>query len=407
MRILPNRVLQGSRDRVADWTLQTSRCELKGSGELVLPTEVAANAEVAIAVRQALLRRAYGAWPESNSAEFLSDCMRLREARDHICFWGDPEATSQLGSWLSGKESPSASALDRIQLGTLTIRNATDTFGPLHFELMRAASLSTKVPATDAILLQIVEHFSSRHKSQLVIYSSVVRNRESTPLLRGGAAIHMLHTKHLNSDFLGIVPWLHPADGTVEVADYREMYMGNETDRLRKPVLNIEYPDEAEFCKTIVESVPRLARCSIQQSSEGSPALLSKPRISWRSGHTMIHLESGHYDAIEECLDSLNRNDSDRPLIAVSSLEDTGNGRLQKMLRSQEFFLSAIIPGSLTNAGKQKYDEFSVRGIWSHIPKSVSLAEPMYLKRGMAAKEQKIRECVIKTILLWQGTASR
>jgi hypothetical protein len=224
----------------------------------IAPIEARTNPQTAIRARLAILLATYH--DDYHTDSF--DIERLSRAVEHgdeaIAFWGEPTSINRLRYWLASRSfAPSARQLAELELGTATLLNVTAEMGAGHRELCRGGSVCHTISAIGPII-------SSLLRPQAIVESnedfhtvvSVVRNRRSVPGIAGGAAVHRLHTRELQSSFWGFAPWYVMQGGVLELLDYREIYRDSDAVRTAvaaTPGVHLVDYSEASFVTDLLE----------------------------------------------------------------------------------------------------------------------------------------------------------
>jgi len=211
------------------------------------PLETCRFPRHAVRMRHSVLLRVY-------CGDYHTDCFdidRLAHAvergEERIWLWGEEDQIRAFHAYCTGDFNDPPD----LRLGTVTVLPAEFLFGAGRHELCRSGSCDTSLGAKGASLQRIV-NFVERHAEAGPADSWVLtpRNRASAPSLRGGEAVHRLHSHHLRTRFWGFAPWYVMQGGALEMLDLRECDRdGGDTDggrHWRQPWL-LRTPQAARF----------------------------------------------------------------------------------------------------------------------------------------------------------------
>jgi hypothetical protein len=397
MRILPATPLPKAEEAIA-----RLRGAAGSAGDparwLVTAAETRLRPDLTLALRNALLRRALGAWP----AQTGDMPGKVQMGEEDVCFWGPEDAVATVRSWMGAAAVPPEADLAELPLGTATIRDGKEEFGPGAVELSRTCNLSPR-PAALAVALQAAAHHARaaapEAKASPQVYAAVVRNRIGDPGAGGAPDLHRVHTDDLCTEFLGVLPsFRHPLDGHVEVGDYRELPVeaGGEPPR----VLHVADPDDAALAAALVAASPRLAGAAV--APPGPPPAGAPPgaRLKKTKFHHAMHLGPADGRAVTAALAGAGEGPDALPVLAFVSLEEPGTRDVQVELHARGFWLCALIPRR--PPGKRgPASALPARGVWGRVPPGAPLAVPAWLEDGAAPGEDALRERFRALLARW------
>lgn len=401
MRILPATPLR----RADEAKARLQGCAGGAAGEPApwfLPAaETRQQVQLTLALRNALMRRALGAWP----AQTGDVPGKVQLGEEDVCFWGPEDAIAEVRRWIAGAAVPPEETLAALPLGTATIRDGKEEYGPGAFELSRTCNLSPR-PAAAPVALQAAAHLArsaapDAAKAPPQVYAAVVRNRAADPGAGGAPDLHRLHTDELCTEFLGVMPsFRHPLDGHVELGDYRELPVDAAAEPPR--VLHVLDPDDAALAAAIVAASSRLAGATL--APPGPPPAGAPPgaRLKKARFHHAMHLGPADARAITAALAGAGEGADAVPVLAFVSLEDAGTRDVQVELHARGFRLCAVVPRRPPGR-RGPPSAVPARGVWGRVPAGARVAAPGWLDGGAAPGEERLRERVGKLVAGWAG----
>jgi hypothetical protein len=220
------RIINPFKDRLQYWQEIVAQLEFDSKTQYISPEETKQAPLVTLKARLHTLLRVYQNDYHTDAFDFERLAKGISNGRERISFWGDEHSINSLKDWMQRQYQPTDFELDELNLGTATLLDVQHEYGDGYAEMCRTANACSAVPATGPILCDLMcllndppEHFARYHT-----LLSFPRNRTSTIDIRGGAAIHRLHVREIESSFWGIAPWYVMQGGYLEVLDYRELY---------------------------------------------------------------------------------------------------------------------------------------------------------------------------------------
>lgn len=220
----------------------------------VLPKISQCFPEKAMNTRLSILTQVYNNDYHTDSFDTSRIIKRINDNNELIWFWG---AESQIKRLLLYFHSKKKVGPKNLLLGTVTAINASEEFGLGVAELCRSGSIDNILPGKPPIIHRILSYLSKEDESLYNRFHTlclVPRTRKSEPGIRGGEAVHTIHTKYLRSRFWGFAPWYVMQGGLLELLEYREINRNIEdiiNDTNLDNYLYILDFNEAEFVKCL------------------------------------------------------------------------------------------------------------------------------------------------------------
>ncbi|WP_428262084.1 hypothetical protein [Haliangium sp.] len=186
---------------------------------VVGPEVTSRNPEAALEVRLSVLRRTYRGDYHTDAFDIERLGRQIRSGDEAIWFWGEGAEIDRLRAVLEGGDGSRD-----LDLGTVTVLSGEGEFGEGHGELCRSGSQS-RFSARGAIVYRTLGYVEERERWLRGRYHTltlVPRNRPSTDEVRGGEAIHRIHSRYVQSRFWGFAPWHVMQGGVLEMLDHRE-----------------------------------------------------------------------------------------------------------------------------------------------------------------------------------------
>ncbi|MFD7730113.1 hypothetical protein ACFV6F_06980 [Kitasatospora phosalacinea] len=354
----------------------------------VAPVESAASAAVAVEVRMRVLLDTYRGDYRTDSFAVERLAAQVREQRESIWFWGGSAEVSRLRAALRGGRLP---ADWQPALGTVTVLDAEAEFGPGHGELCRSGSTSGEFGAKAPIMWRTLGFLDGRESGLRDAFHSLVltpRNRPSTATVRGGEAIHRIHTHYVRSRFWGYAPWYVMQGGVLELTEFRESNRDPQDVRTALESTGTWYfADAAE-----ADFAAALCRISFDvgvptQVGTGSATRSLRARLTTpasadleRDNHGTVSVDEDGPLLFEDALEQLDR----LPVccaVAHVPLTDPATVPLQRLLGERGFRLTAVLPPKRTwivRDGVTRDIETRPTGMWSRPRPGLPVVAPYY-----------------------------
>jgi hypothetical protein len=355
----------------------------------VRPEETMAAPAVAVEARMRVLLKTYGGDYRTDSFDVERLAAQVRERKELIWFWGEGEQVGRLRASLRECRLPDSWL---PSLGTVTVLNAEAEFGPGYGELCRSGSTSSEFSAKAPIMWRTLGYLNGRERSLREAFHSLVltpRNRPSSATVRGGEAIHRIHTHYVRSRFWGYAPWYVMQGGVIELTEFRES--NRDPDDVRtalqsSPPWLFADNTEAEYAAALAlisfgAAVP--VRVGAQAPFRDPQARLTAPPSAEleRDNHGTVTVTAGGPLRFTE---ALRRLDGLGVCCAVVHLPltDPSTVYAQSLLRKRGYRLTAVLPPKRTwvmRDGRKSDVALEPVGIWSRPRPDLAVVAPYYL----------------------------
>jgi hypothetical protein len=370
------------RDRLIEILQQTLRelVSFDPTVNIIRPSESSLHPRIAHRIRHDVLFEVY-------QNDYHTDCLddkriveRISRGSEKLWFWGDAgEIAAVRRCFAEQCEAP-----PRLALGTVTVLPAEGIAGRGTGEICRSGSLDARLGARGAGVERIVDFMSGAAWGE--DYASLMltaRNRASAPGVRGGEAVHRLHSHYVRSRFWGFAPWYVMQGGCLELLDLRECERDpNQTlSGFRvSPDWWVPGADEADF----IEAVCRL--------NYGI-----RPRIRWAAPGGACEFRVRIGDKLPDDIQPFNcaymiadadgeiefahglRLLSDRnpcSIVVGVPLDDPCSSTMQRALKSRGFELYGMLPPRTAGIHSRR-----PIGYWCRLRGDLQVAAPFYLGR--------------------------
>ena len=382
-RVLGTRI-QRTSAREAAWQLAIRRDNVISF--CITPEDTARNAELACRLRATILQRTYNNDYHTDTTDIQRLAQTVREGRERILFWGEPEAIRNVREWFATQANPDTAQLEALDFGTASTLDMEGIYGSGYAELSRTGSVCRSITASGPILAELwrmlrggAEQFQTQHS-----FVALPRNRRTTREVRGGAAVHRMHVRMIGSAFWGIAPWYVMQGGVMEVLDFREVYRSPEliVDLHRNVrelwfesregeayvgnLLALNFGEEARAAAT-----PRLADKRTKLVSGWQVSYIGPENLR-PFGPAIIRPCNADGDDLDAVVDQASR----AATIAVFvPLEQPERASVQHWLARVGFQLTGIIPSKPSERSRTP-----LIGVWSRSRPELLWVEPQYLR---------------------------
>jgi hypothetical protein len=359
------------------------------------PAESRTNPEVALTARVNVLAATYRGDYHTDSFDIARLANQVRAGTEAIWFWGGEDEIRTLRRLL---RSGTPDDVPDLELGTVTVLDAQEEFGPGYGELCRSGSTDRTCGAKAPIISRTLGFLDGSEAWLRARYHTLEltsRVRRSEPGVRGGEAIHRIHCRYARSRFWGYAPFYLMQRGVLEQLEYRES--NRDPDDVRKALRasngwSFADPDEASFAAALVRlnygfdvpaaTVPARPRASDHAVSVVMP---KTPELVPANHGTVVPLGYGHATpveplpasaAVEQVVDS-----GVCCAVVWVPLEDPGGVGFQAWLSSLGFTLTAVVPPKHTGPasdGVGRRDRVPAFGIWSRPRPGLPIVPPYY-----------------------------
>jgi hypothetical protein len=160
------------------------------------PGETSLHPEAAVKIRHQVLMRTYA---DDYCVDNLDTCvstLNIERDSEFIWFWGGKDQISKLRCLFQ----ETSGVITDLDIGTVTVHDAYEEFGPGYGQLCRAASMDRTLGAKAPILWRTIGYLNGREKALHERYHSLIlfsRNRPSSPNVRGGEAVQHIYSQHV------------------------------------------------------------------------------------------------------------------------------------------------------------------------------------------------------------------
>lgn len=362
---------------------QTARASgFDAEGQMIGPLETAAAPDVAADIRLRVLLETYQGDYHTDSFDFARVAGRICAGDESIWFWGGADEIDRVRAAL--RDGRLDGPLPEV--GTVSVLSAEEEFGPGHGELCRSASLDRTIGGKGFMVWRTLQYVSGREPTLSNRYHTLVlaaRNRASAPGVRGGEALHRLHTAYVRSLFWGVVPYYVMQGGVLEQTELRE---SNRNPDVVAAALDVPWcfaeERDAAFARAL--SMVNLGRSPVTNvSSAASSGVAPMMRLLQPPSEDLVgnnHITLVADDRGERPADLVARCEALEPCcIAVKvSLEDAPHVALQRWLNEQGFRMSAVVPPKLVPS-TGSVDRHTASAIWTKPRADLAVEPPHYL----------------------------
>ncbi|WP_371483356.1 hypothetical protein [Kitasatospora sp. NBC_00315] len=365
----------------------------------VTPQESAASAAAAVETRMRVLLNTYRGDYRTDSFAVERLAEQVREYREQIWFWGGSPEIARLRDALRDGRLPTDW---HPSLGTVTVLNAEAEFGPGHGELCRSGSTSAEFGAKAPIMWRTLGYLDGRERSLRDAFHSLVltpRNRPSTGTVRGGEAIHRIHTHHVRSRFWGYAPWYVMQGGVLELTEFRESNRDPQDVRAALGSTDTwHFADgaEAEFAAALCRisfDVEIPVRVGPTGAARNLRSRLTVPPSAdlERDNHGTVSLDDDGPLSFDDALERLDRL-SVCCAVAHVPLTDPAAVHAQSLLRERGFRLTAVLPPKHTwivRDGLRQDVATRPTGIWSRPRPDLPVVAPYYTRLSPGSRAER------------------
>ena len=385
-------------NRLSHWQDIISKAKFNPTTQYISPDESCLSPELSLRARLSILLRTYDDDYHTDSFDIKRLSDQIRAGRERILFWGDDYSIGVLRSWIKHGYQPKDSEFDNLNLGTGTLLDVQDEFGEGYAEMCRTGSICKTVSAEGPILWDLINllcessqtHFACHHT-----FLSVPRNRTSTREIRGGAAIHRLHVRSIESSFWGIAPWYVMQGGYLEALDYRELY--------RRPIDILHAFDEVKllYASSQVDAtfLEMMMKLNLGDDIKLPPIsiLFNKlpTNIRWLvkgsstpvlAPFNPIFIRPGATFPISTLEDAISNSEESACIAVFVPLEEISAVQFQDFLNGIGFSLTAMIPPKYLHCNQKSANSFNRRtpsyGIWVRPHSDLPVTKPYYLNQS-------------------------
>ncbi|WP_437762651.1 hypothetical protein WMF27_45165 [Sorangium sp. So ce281] len=374
------------------------------------PAETAQSPEVALKVRLRILLRAYRGDYHTDSFEFERLAAQVRSGREAIWFWGHKDEIARLRQLL---REPTAEPPD-LALGTVTVLSAEEEFGLGYGELCRSGSVDPTLGAKAPIVSRTLNYLNGRETWLRERYHTLIlapRNRPSTAEVRGGEAIHRIHTHYVRSCFWGFAPFYVMQGGVIEQTEFRESNRDPEEIlgalRSTDPWVFADaregaYAEAMALLNFGVRPPIKIVDAAQSASTTPSRLLLPPSESLIASNHGTVLLSSDgapHAEALAAhvAVERLMESGVCCSVVRMR-LDDPTLAPFQAWLFARGFRLTAVVPPKRTwvvRDGLRRDLAFPPLGLWSRPRPDLAVVQPYYLdQEAMSPDEAVVLEYV-------------
>lgn len=329
-------------------------------------------------VRNYILTQAYCNDYHTDATDLDGASTAIMSEQDQVVFWGNHEDIHQLNLYLTNN-LVAEEELTKLRLGTVSLylHDTFDSNGCL--EIGRTGStckqLDSMLPT--AWLLQNLCYGNELPSQPYWKILATPRNRKTSKNIRGGAAIHRIHSRILKSTFWGLAPWYIMQGGYLELLDYREIYL--QEDIIKK------LEETAVFLYSNTSST-LLLELSTYNKVNFKINQLTFTKAAIQPLYVLHGSNNLSLQAFNPCFINLSHNDngltltkaidselsltSASSIVALPLVQDSISQ--QEILEKNGFVLTAI------SIRKIKFDNLQPVGLWSRINSDIILALPYY-----------------------------
>jgi hypothetical protein len=347
---------------------------------IIRPSESSLHPRIAHCIRRDILFEVY-------RNDYHTDCLddqriaeRISRGSEMLWFWGDAaEIAAARRCFAKQCQAP-----PRLELGTVTVLPAEGIAGRGTGEICRSGSLDNRLGARGAGVERIVDFMSgAAWGNEYASLMLTARNLASTPGVRGGEAVHRLHSHYVRSRFWGFAPWYVMQGGCLELLDLRECERDpNQTVSgfRASPDWWVPGPQEAEF----IEALCRLNYGLCPRIRWPAPA--GAPELRVLVGEKLpgdIQPFNCAYLIVDadgdiELAHGLRLLSDRNPccIVAGVPLDDPRAATMQSTLKSRSFELYGMLPPR--SAGRHSRRPM---GYWCRPRADLQVASPFYLGR--------------------------
>lgn len=353
------------------------------------PQYLAQHAALAVRLRRNILMRCYHGDYHLDVQDEGRLIAQVASGQEQILVWGAPEDIAVVARMVRERCEVSDTDLTSLSLGTHTTLPGHSLYGLGHLELARTGSTQqhTGGVAVEAIcwdLARVLATPDTRRPFHTI--SCLPRNRLSAPGIPGGAAIHRLHTRSLGTSHWGLAPFYVMSGGMLELLDYREISV----DRVAVLAAFAQNKPVYAADKSTAELIRDLCRLNgfdpqirVERIDQTYPDTLTAPvtavGIGDPYGPRLVAIDS---DRPEDGLCRVINPGLEACTVAVCDLEDPRSALVQATLLAAGFQLTYISPPKHLRGLTTPAQRCPMRGGFTRIRTSVTLATPYYLRGG-------------------------
>ncbi len=375
------------------------------------PDETSRNPMVALQLRLNILTRTYRGDYHTDSFDMARLERQIRSGDEAIWFWGHGDDITRARDLLNG-----GSSRPDLPLGTVTVLSAEAEYGLGYGELCRSGS-QTSYPARAAIMNRVLRYHHGYERwlhRRYHTLSLVPRNRPTTALVRGGEAIHRIHSRYVQSRFWGFAPWYVMQGGVLEQLDNRHCNR-DPGDVIRgieeSDVWHFVEPEHAEFaealCRLNFGIAPRTAWSRVGNELPDACAALHLPASSdlFRYNHGMVLVGGEGGMPLKTALDEIQRLALCCAVVRLP-LDDDELLPLQCYLTERGFRFISIVPPIRTWIERQdRIISVSGRpfGLWCKPRVDLEVIQPFYRDLPGRLRDERIVLHYLRTHLNFQS----
>lgn len=197
---------------------------LNWNNHFLMPEETSIFPEHSILARLQILKRVYAGDYHTDSFDISRLATRIRKGEEFVWFWGNNTEIDRLREYFHRDCSEVPGDLN---LGTVSMIAADAEYGRGYAEICRSGSMDTSIGAKRSSLYRVIRYMEGMDQGLYDYFHTLTltpRVRASVPGIRGGEAVHRLHSKYIKSRFLGFAPWYVMQGGVIEQLEYRELH---------------------------------------------------------------------------------------------------------------------------------------------------------------------------------------
>ncbi|BBA43886.1 MULTISPECIES: hypothetical protein [Burkholderia] len=367
----------------------------------------------AVIARLNILTRVYAGEYHTDSHDIDRLAEKLRQYDEFIWFWGTVDAVDSL------IHAPQAAdSADALPLGTVSVIDSRDDFGPGAGELCRSGSMSD-VGLLPFAVKRILDYVTGEHRaltSRFHTLCAVPRVRAATREIRGGKAVNTIHRKYIRSRFWGFAPWYVMQGGILECLEYREVsrrFADVRDGVIEHPRAHFSETGDAAFVASLLRlNLPDVAFDTHVSCDAADDTVLLRqrnrvPESLREYNHLAFSPLSGEMrGSLGLSLDDIEpRRLKCACTVAVVDLGDPGQVGLQRALARRGYRLMSIQPPRRTYIGEgdaiQRVSTAAI-GYWVKPSGKHPVAPPYYSHMSSRnADEQQVLDHLRESLRLW------
>lgn len=371
----------------------------------------------AVIARLKILTQVYAGEYHTDSHDIDRLAEKLERYDEFIWFWGAVDAVDPLLHVTRTSEIP-----DELALGTVSVINSSDDFGPGMGELCRSGSMSD-IGLLPYAVKRIHDYVSGEHRSlanRFHTLCAVPRVRAATQAIRGGKSVNTIHRKYIRSRFWGFAPWYVMQGGILECLEYREVSrrIGDVRDGVvAHPDAYFFDPDDAVFVRSLMRlNLPDITLDTHVTYGESDDAVRLRQR-----NHVPVSLREYNHLAFGPLSGQTTRSgglslDEIEPqrlscacTVIIIDLGDPAHVGLQAALARRGYRLMSIQPPRRTHIGEGKaIQQLSTPaiGYWVKPGEKHPIAPPYYSHMSSGnVDEQRVLDHLRESLRLWGDRA--